>query len=206
MRWILAICLLACSGCTYLGDRALDLVDPYRISVGAGSTVGVRACKLGLIDTGLMVGVKPNAAALGWRYGEPRFFNQQDTTFDADQAEIVKTSSIRRYDYATGDYRSATGSAAILPALFTWTDTTPTSYDWTISDGDDDYDDLNWLWEPGSFSDQRYSQVHAFDIELDIGLGVYLELGISPGEVVDFWLGWLLIDIAMDDGRLGGGD
>ena len=205
-RVALIFVLLSGTGCVYLSDRALDLVDPYRISVGAGSAVGVRASYLGLVDSGLMVGIKPNAAALGLRYGKPLFFNKQDATFDADNAEIIKVSSIRGFDYASGSYESATGSAAILPAIFTWADATPTEYDWTVPEAEDDIEDLHWLWSGESFSKNRYAQIHAFDIEFDIGVFVYLELGISPGEIVDFWLGWFLIDIAMDDGRLGGSE
>ena len=95
---------------------------------------------------------------------------------------------------------------AVLPALFTWADATPTEYDWTVPEAEDDIDDLHWLWSGESFGNNRYAQIHAFDIEFDIGVFVYLELGVSPGEIIDFWLGWFLIDIAMDDGRLGGGE
>jgi hypothetical protein len=152
-----------------------------------------------------MIGVMPGAGALGVRYGKPLYFNPKDATFDAEQAEIVKASSIRGFDYAKGDYDSATGSAAILPAVFTWTDSTPTGYEWTVPDEGDDIRDVHWLWSPESFRNHRYAQIHAFDIEFGIALGVYFESGFSPGEVVDFFLGWILIDIAEDDGRLGGG-
>jgi hypothetical protein len=193
-------------GCVYLTDRALDFLDPYRISVGAGSAIGARTSNLGLWDTGLMIGIKPNAAALGWRYGKPLFFNQKDGTFDADQAQIFISSSIRSFDYANGSYQSGTESFAVLPVFFTLTDATPTRYDWTVPETEALFDDLHYLWSVETFENNRFAQIHAFDIELDFGLFVYMENGFSPGEVVDFLLGFLTIDIAQDDNRLGLGD
>ena len=49
--------------------------------------------------------------------------------------------------------------------------------------------------------DHRYAQIHAFDVELELGLGVYLDAGWSPGEVLDFVLGLFTLDLAGDDGR-----
>jgi hypothetical protein len=43
--------------------------------------------------------------------------------------------------------------------------------------------------------------IHAWDVELEIAIVAYIELGFSPGEAIDFWLGLLTIDIAGDDGR-----
>jgi hypothetical protein len=202
MRTILLAALLAslCS-CAYLGDRVYDAVDPFRASVGAGTTVGVRGCALGLANTGLLVGMKPNAAALGLRYGRFRLVRSADGRMDADQAEIVKYTSIVDFDLVKGSYRTASTGAAVLPFLFTWSDATPTDFEWTVPEEGDVFRELNWLWSAETTRNNRYAQVHAFDIEVDLAIGVYGELGFSPGEVVDFFLGIL----TMDDGRLGGG-
>ncbi|MCZ6691919.1 MAG: hypothetical protein O7H41_20215 [Planctomycetota bacterium] len=42
--------------------------------------------------------------------------------------------------------------------------------------------------------------MHAFDIEAHLFLGVVgARAGFSPGEFVDFFLGWFGVDIAGDD-------
>jgi hypothetical protein len=55
---------------------------------------------------------------------------------------------------------------------------------------------------PEGFANNRYQQIHAFDVEAEVALLVHTSSGFSPGEVLDFLLGFFLIDIAGDDGRL----
>ncbi len=200
---LLALLGLSVCSCVYLRDRGMDFLDQWRVGVGAGTTIGIRYKSLGLIDTGLMVGVKPNASALGWVYGAPFFFNLNDGRMMADQAELIKTTSIVGLDYGTGAYRSATTSFFLLPAVFTWADSTPLDYEWQVPETGEDFRDRQWLWSKENRNQNRYAQIHAFDIEAGIGLGVYLDLGWSPGEALDFLLGILTIDLAKDDGRLG---
>lgn len=193
--------LCALTSCNYLVDRTLDFVDQYRIAIGAGSVVGARSSNLGLVDTGLMFGVKPAAAALGVRYSRPYFFDNRNVTMDADQPEIIKTTHIVEMDYGKGSYKSARNSVAVLPALFTWTDSTPTDFEWQVPEEGENFEDHSWLWSANTFEHNRYAQIHAFDIEAEVGLFVYLEVGYSPGELLDFLLGLFTIDIAEDDGR-----
>ena len=47
----------------------------------------------------------------------------------------------------------------------------------------------------------RFAQVHAFDIEVSAALFLYVDVGYSPGETLDFLLGIFGIDIAKDDGK-----
>ena len=205
LRLALLLLLIFVGGCNYVGDRALDAIDPFRASVGVGTTVGVRACGLGMIDSGLMIGVKPHATALGLRYGRLRHGNTTDGRYDADQAEIVRFTSIVDFDYGNGSYRTASTGAAVLPLFFTWSDATPTDYEWTAPEEEDAFRELNWLWSGETTRNNRYAQVHSLDIEFDLGLAVYGELGFSPGETLDFFLGIIGIDLAMDDDRIGGG-
>jgi hypothetical protein len=201
-RTALALALVGwCSACQYAKDRGADFLDQYRIAVGGGSGAGVRASAAGVVETGVMFGMKPNATALGWKYGRGLFFNQLDERLDADQAEIVKVTRVDGLDYSTGSYHSARRSAALLPALFTWTDATPKEYEWLVPEDRDTFDDQHWLWSPTSIRDNRYAQVHAFDFEFSVALGLYFDVGYSPGELVDFLLGILTIDVAGDDGR-----
>ena len=198
MRLLLPVVLLLAS-CRYLGNRASDFLDQFRGSVGVGTTLGVRGQALGVVDTGLMVGVKPRAAALGWRYGTPLFFSEKDHLMDADQAEIIKTTTIVGLDFATGSYRSAQTSAAILPGLFTWTDATPRDYQWLVPEDADDFKERGWIWNAKNRRTNRYARIHAFDIELEVAVLAYIDVGWSPGEFLDFVLGFFTIDIAKDD-------
>jgi len=201
-RVLLLGLVLGLSSCRYLGDRGMDFLDQFRVSTGIVSGAGIRGRALGAVDTGLMFGVKPNAAALGWRYGRPLFFNQKDHTIDADQAEIWRVTSLTQLDYGSGAYKSARNSIAVLPAVFTWTDATPKRYEWLVPEEGDDYREHSWLWEKEARRSNKHARIHAFDVEAEIGLGVFVEAGWSPGEMLDFLLGILTIDIAGDDGRL----
>ncbi len=69
LHLILVPVLLLLASCQYIGDRGLDFLDQYRAAVGVGSVAGARGRSLGLVDTGLMIGMKPKAAALGWKSG-----------------------------------------------------------------------------------------------------------------------------------------
>ena len=197
MRRLLPLLLLLAS-CRYLGNRAEDFLDQFRGAVGIGTTLGVSGRALGLVDTGLMIGVKPRAAALGWRYGVPLFFSEKDLRVDADQAEIIKATSVVGLDFAAGSYKSARTSVALLPAIFTWTDATPTDYEWLVPESGADFKAHMWIWNREN-RDNRYARIHAFDIEGQVAIIGYIDLGWSPGEFVDFLLGFLTIDIAKDD-------
>ncbi len=195
----LLVVLLLCASCRYVGNRAADFLDQFRGAVGVGSTAGVRARAVGLIDTGLMVGVQPRATALGWRYGTPLVFSAG--LMDADQAEVVRATSIVGLDYASGSYRSARASAALLPGIFTWTDATPRDYAWLVPESGVEFRDRAWLWSRAARETGRYARIHAFDIEAEVALLAYVDAGWSPGEYADFILGFFLIDIAKDDDR-----
>ena len=204
IRIVLLLALLFSGGCTYFGRRGLDFLDQFRVSVGVGTTVGVRGSAAGVVDTGLMVGVKPNLSTLGWRYGRGFLLSAKDPRFYADQAEIIKTTHVRDLNYGTGDYAHARNSVALLPAVFTWTDASPTGYDWNVPEDSDEFKERHWIWSGEALKNDRYAQIHAFDFETDIALGVYVESGYSPGETLDFLLGIIGIDIAKDDDRIGG--
>jgi len=199
---VAAVLALALGACRYAGDRLMDFTDQYRLVAGAGTVGGVRFKSGGALESGLMFGVKPKATALGWRYGSPMFFDQKDGRLDADQAEVFRTTSVTDLDYADGSYRSAKESIAVVPALLTWSDSTPRGIGWEVPEQGDDYEQRSWIWSREGFRDSRYEQIHAFDVEFEAGLLVYVDSGFSLGEMVDFLLGFFLIDIAHDDGRL----
>ena len=198
VRLLLPLLLLLAS-CRYVGNRASDFLDQFRGVVGVGTTLGVSARAVGVVDTGLMIGMKPRPAALGWRYGTPLFFSEKDRLVDADQAEIIKTTSVLGLDLAAGSYRSARTSAALLPGIFTWTDSTPTDYKWLVPETGADFKQRSWIWNRENRQTNRYARIHAFDIEAQVAIVAYIDIGWSPGEFLDFILGIFTIDIAKDD-------
>jgi len=193
---------LSATSCSYLADRALDFTDAFRITLGAGTVAGLRARAGGALDTGLLIGVKPRASTIGWRYGAAYFFDQSDTRIDCEQAEIVRTTALLGHAFTDGSYQTARTSLFLLPALFSWVDRTPTNYEWHVPAEGALFSDRDWLWSAEGFANNRYQQIHAFDVEAEVALLVHTSSGFSPGEVLDFLLGFFLIDIAGDDGRL----
>ena len=60
------------------------------------------------------------------------------------------------------------------------------------------------LWSEEALKINPHAHVHAFDIEASVYAGVvYAKAGFSPGEFVDFLLGWFGVDIAGDDRGMG---
>jgi len=113
----------------------------------------------------------------------------------------TRATSVDNLDITAGRYWSARNSFAVLPALFTWADASPIDYEWLVPAEGTEFAERHWIWSAESFRRNRYAQIHAFDIELEVAIGLYAELGYSPGETIDFLLGLLTIDIAGDDGR-----
>ena len=111
---------------------------------------------------------------------------------------------MRDLNYGTSDYAHARNSAALLPAIFTWTDATPDGYEWKVPEDGNLFEESHWIWSGEAIRNDRYAQIHAFDFEFDVALVVYVESGYSPGETLDFLLGIFGIDIAKDDGRIAG--
>ena len=75
---------------------------------------------------------------------------------------------------------------------------------WDVPEEGNAFVERRWIWSGKAIRNDRWAQIHAFDIEFDIAAGVYLETGYSPGETLDFLLGIFGIDIAKDDGRIRG--
>lgn len=202
IRSLLLVATMLLTSCQYVGDRAMDFLDQGKVAVGAGVVAGARTRAFGLYDTGLTFGLKPHALALGLKYGEPLFFNIKDALIDADQVAIIKGTHIYDLEYGKGSYKSSWTSAAVLPGLLTWGDSTPEGYEWVVPEEGEVFDDVHWIWDPDDLERNRFAQIHAFDVEFEGAFFLYLDTGWSPGETLDFLLGFIFIDIAGDDGRL----
>lgn len=209
LAFTLLLLTTLCPGCAYLTDRGMDFLDQYRFTVGASTGGGVRFSTLGLVHTGLMFGIKPQASAFGWKYGRPLLLTGTATPagIEADHAQILFTSTFEDWDYASNEFKLARKSFFLLPALLTRVDTTRRSDPvWYVPAEGVELRGDHYLWSAVALRDNRYAAIHAFDTELEIAVLVYLDLGYSPGEFLDFLLGIFTIDLAKDDGRIYGGE
>ncbi len=191
--------------CAYLTDRGVDFLDQYRAVGGVGTGGGLRFSHLGLISTGLNFGIKPQATSLGWKYGRPFLLSSSlhHAKFEGDQAWVLYTTTVENCDYASADYKLARRSVAVLPVFLTWADTTYRDEErWYVPESGVDLEGDNYIWTGKTWRNNRYAMIHAWDMELEMGALAYLDLGYSPGELLDFLLGIFTIDLAKDDGRI----
>ena len=204
--FLLLVFLLLGSSCAYLTDRGVDFLDQYRVVVGSGTGGGIRTSFMGLVDTGLIFGIKPHTTDFGWKYGRPLFFGATGSGMEADQSWILMTTHFENWKWGSGEYKVAKKCLGILPVLFTWTDTTYRDEPrWYVPEEGVKLEGDHYLWSGATWRDNRYAMIHAFDIESEIAVVLYLDVGFSPGETLDFLLGLLTIDPAKDDGRIVGG-
>lgn len=208
MKFLLFLVLAVTPSCAYLTDRAADFLDQYRGVVGVGTGGGFRVNTFGLIHTGFIFGLKPQDSALGWKYGRPlvSWSTSRTAGFEADQSWVFITTSFENWSYLSGDYKLARKSFFLLPAFLTWVDTTYSDEPrWYVPEEGIEMEGDHYIWTGATWRDNRYAMIHAFDVETEISIVAYLDLGFSPGEFLDFLLGLLTIDLAQDDGRLFGG-
>ena len=190
------------SSCKAAANRGADFLDQFKFVVGVTSGGGARVNAAGLVHTGLNIGIKPDGTSWGWKYGSYKRVDTPtaDVTFDADQAWLVRTMTVSRLNYAAGSYAWGMDSFFLLPALFSRVDAAPAeAIHWYVPEEGVRIKERNWIWSREARRDARAAQIHAFDIELELGLFGYIDMGYSPGETLDFLLGFFGIDLAQDD-------
>ena len=208
-RLLLLLALAVTPSCAYLTDRGVDFLDQWRGVVGVGTGAGIRVDHFGLLETGLLFGVKPQTSAFGWKYGRVFFFNNTTNGpgVEAEQSWIFVTSAYEDWDYSSGDYKLARKSFFLLPAAFSWVDTTRRKEPkWYVPEEGVQLAGDDYIWSAATWHDNRFAMIHAFDVEFEIAILAYLDLGYSVGETIDFFLGILTIDLAKDDGRIYAGE
>lgn len=158
----------------WLGNRARDLGECVRVELRLGPGLGAGCRVGGVIDVGLLVST---GGALGWSYGRPLAFgNRIEDWFVGRQLDVMMPGGM----LGIGDRWA--GSIGVPSALWTWR---------LGKQG------RRWIWDPPG---QRHLEVHAFDVEAYAHAAVAgIVLGFSPGELVDFLLGWFGADVAGDD-------
>jgi hypothetical protein len=196
---LLALIALCGSGCStavgyYFGNRAKDFGECFRLNAGLGVGLGVDAKVAGLLHVGFSGGVSSPRYSMGWRYGAPFAFGLGDPGGSLIGDVHTPVSHYLAPDgykwllhmgeaYPTrpgGRRTSVHGCYWFLPAAFSGVN-------------------KKWLWSEQA-RPPTWERLHIFDIELGATLGfVHAQAGFSPGEFVDFVLGWFGVDIADDD-------
>ncbi len=202
---ILAI-VLGATGCRttighYFANRARDLGECFTIQggIGIGLGVDVRLAGLAHVSAGLGAQVP---AMLGPVYGK---FHPVAIMNHTAFGGFLSMGVVHLSDPGPrwrGEYFRH-GCFALLPGLFS-------IIGWTDRNRRED-PEMRWLWSADPFPEHpqeypdyaRWARVHAFDVEVTVmALLLGARVGFSPGEFLDFLLGWFGIDIAGDDASL----
>ncbi|MCZ6690087.1 MAG: hypothetical protein O7H41_10820 [Planctomycetota bacterium] len=168
----------------YFANRGRDLADCITIEGGVGYGFGAEIKLAGLVHVAggaCYYGAPP----VGLRYGElvpSSESGDKDTGFlGIPLVGLVLLHGAPPYLHVSVDDKEEHGCYWLLPGL--------ASYYTEVSE--------SWIWtDPKS----GWSRLHAFDVEAHLFLGVVgVRVGFSPGEFLDFLLGWVGVDIAGDD-------
>jgi len=180
------VSLVSLTGCRYVPDRLRDLADIGRVSAGPCIGLGVEVKATGLLHPSL--GIVTRSARVGWDSRHCYLF--------WPEREAFFPMSIPR----TAAYEAATlhPVSAAMPAFYARRSRNPMQDCTSISrlffsppPGRRD-DDLGVLW-------RVVSTVTDFEAGAALGI-VSARVGVNAAEIVDFVLGFFMIDIAGDDG------
>ncbi len=202
---VLLALLTLTAGCqttigNYFGNRARDFGESFLVQAGLGLGLGVDVKAAGLLHLGGMATLVFLDGSVGWLYGEPRpAVDPGHFPLEGDVGlpfAPFRQGMLHQSYLFQRDHRYAHGCYGLLPALLSWTGTQVpivSAHTWLWSDATRHESDFN-----GRYA--RWARVHAFDIEVGATvLIVGARAGFSPGEFLDFLLGWVGIDIAGDD-------
>lgn len=200
--WLAALMLAAAgsAGCQtavghYFAERARDLGDCFEARASLGLGIGVSARAFGVAEAGLLW--SRSAVDCGWDFGRPVAHRSEIDEGNAFRVALPIGAMEFRYSDALSRGRPIWQlRPLLLPALTTIEPFASLQRD-----------ESEWLWGPpgenqsaSSRQARRWSRVHAFDVGVEAWVGFGgLRLGFSPGEFLDFVLGWFGLDIAGDD-------
>ena len=207
----------------YFGNRVRDLGEIVRVEVGGAIGLGAVVEAAGVVHVGLGGGAHPFWAGVGWNYGAGHAFIGRPHAVRARGSHVALPIN----PFPMGDplwvlhLRQSPPHAGLhscwwlLPGLFgesivgsgsgvsrarLWTDAAlrnPTVIH--APPGETVLDGIN-IDQERLLVAHRWNHVHAFDVSVDLYGGiVHVGVGVSLGELADFLLGWLGLDIAGDD-------
>lgn len=201
---LLSLCCAAGSGCaelgTYFADRGRDFGEIFRVQAGLGVGLGAAAQAGPVAHLGLGGGVIPYQYGVGWTYGRGYAFGLGGADlYDVElfwPATLIGDGSGRSlgegwHHVADREGRRDVDSRdhvcwGLAPGLFTR---------FPSPEG-------RLLWTPRGAETNRWGHVHSWDLEASAYAGLLVvRVGVSPGELLDFVLGWFGVDLARDDRR-----
>ncbi len=214
---VLVAALLFASGCqttvgNYFANRARDLGDCFLLEAGFTLGLGVDVKVAGLAHASLGVSLH-EGLMVGLSYGNgPLKLALDHRPLDSDVGvpfSLFSRGMLHRSDIITGRHRAflTHGCYGILPGLVSWVGPIWGPHDLRRRMSWDE-PDARWLWSQSPAHEEgsrrrkliRWARLHAFDIE--VGANVLIigaRAGFSPGEFLDFLLGWFGVDVADDD-------
>jgi predicted small secreted protein len=180
---VIALLLVAASttGCAstkgYFVDRGRDVADVLTATVGVG--VGAKA-RVGPLDAGLLVDFPVTGLKCGRCFLLSHMPLKLPPAGDLqwvlyEQEWFQWNSTLERDDPRNKDFLHMADIGEPLELIFNTPHTFNPDHNWRV----------NWSYET--------------QIEVVVGLGPTLRLGLNPGELADFLLGWFGIDILKDD-------
>ncbi len=191
---LLAWLLVAATGCNtvvgnYLGNRASDFGDCFRAEARVLS-LGVDVKAAGIARTGLYTDFRGARAALGWNYGQ----------FVACRGGGAPPAPSRHYVIGLLAFDYPMQGDAMDPPVYSMEPFMAGAATLQLKPlPGTPYDKSTFVKNPWKKGGSRWHRIHAFDVEVGVGLFVGLRLGFSIGEFVDFLTGWFGADIAQDD-------
>ena len=199
----------------YFANRGRDFGDCFLLQAGIGLGIGVDVKAAGLLHAGALFSQYIPGRSIGCVYGDLRPACTE-TSFvhlpaEGDFGLLVAHFSIRSLDGTAGSHLCP----ALLPALFSWEgpdggetwiwgDSEESiemiAEDIRINAGESYVEKFRRERGPEIRKYRTLARVHAFDIEAGVFVGIIgVRAGFSPGQFVDFFLGWFGVDIAGDD-------
>jgi hypothetical protein len=198
LLWLAALGAVLGCGCRstgYLAERRRDLADIATATVGLG--VGAKARVGPLHVTPLLIAID----VAGLRGGE--WFCIPGLAMDVAQppqevGALWWSSSLWDLPEECPERARLRQRGKAHLAAPPWTPQNAGLYD-LMTDTVPFVSTPRLAWKHEKVRLERYPLAYATQIELNIAAGGSLRLGLNPGELVDFLLGWCLVDIYRDD-------
>ncbi|NCC49630.1 MAG: hypothetical protein EOM20_00295 [Spartobacteria bacterium] len=173
-QFMAALISALCAGCAttgYLGDRMRDAGDMATMTVGmgAGAKGRVGPVQVGLVVNRDLAGVRAGTVSIPWSL-DTDFLLFPLYGFGFEWMETTNQVVIARH--------KCVNTSKPLPFLSLVDTGEKFEHEWSFS---------------------REHLHYYTGIDIVIGLGGTLRFGINPGEIIDFILGWMTIDIFNDD-------
>ena len=198
----------------YFANRGRDLGECFLLQTGIGLGLGAHVNAAGLLHAGVGCSIYSPLLSIGVVYGTHRpsrdyGHSALHIAFEWESGvpiAFVESSSLHDSHSGNGEFETHHSCWGILPGLLSWHEEgMEWTWIWAPESGHDKWQQGVWRREalPEEIRAEReiiWSRLHLFDIEAGVFVGIIgARAGFSPGEFVDFLLGWVGVDIAGDD-------